>query len=106
MILFQDVAIRMGGRSILNGASGANPPDARVGIVGRNGAGKSTLLRIFAGTLEPDGGKVECPHSARLGYLAQEMPESPLSAFDFVLDSDKARTALLAQVEAPGMQIN
>ncbi|MCW2840324.1 MAG: transporter ATP-binding protein [Aeromicrobium sp.] len=43
----------------------------RIGIVGRNGDGKSTLLRIFAGTLQPDSGRVTTRGGVTIGMLDQ-----------------------------------
>lgn len=43
----------------------------RVGVVGRNGDGKSTLLKLFAGRLEPDGGRVTLRRGIRIGMLDQ-----------------------------------
>ncbi|MFJ8657893.1 ribosomal protection-like ABC-F family protein [Streptomyces sp. NPDC093795] len=47
----------------------------RLLVSGPNGAGKTTLLRVLAGELRPDGGTVV--RSARVGYLAQELPPVP-----------------------------
>ncbi|MFG2643134.1 ribosomal protection-like ABC-F family protein [Streptomyces sp. NPDC048370] len=47
----------------------------RLLVSGPNGAGKTTLLRVLAGDLRPEGGTVV--RSARVGYLAQELPPVP-----------------------------
>ena len=74
MLNLKDVTVRLGGRTIIDGASAALPPRARVGLIGRNGAGKSTLVRVIAGLLDPDSGSAEMPRRARVGYIAQEAP--------------------------------
>ncbi|MCH7862848.1 MAG: ATP-binding cassette domain-containing protein, partial [Proteobacteria bacterium] len=56
MLSFRDITIRLGGRAIIEGASAAIPPRARVGFIGRNGAGKSTLMKAIAGMIETDTG--------------------------------------------------
>lgn len=58
MLEFSDVALRLGGRSILDGVSLEVPPAAVTAVIGPNGAGKSTLFRIAAGEVEPTSGSV------------------------------------------------
>lgn len=77
MLNLNGITVRLGGRTILDGASAALPPGSRVGLIGRNGAGKSTLVRVIAGMLEPDDGSADMPKGARLGYIAQEAPRAP-----------------------------
>jgi ATP-binding cassette, subfamily F, member 3 len=74
MLSLTDITVRLGGRTILDGATAALPPKSRVGLIGRNGAGKTTLVKVIAGQLDPDGGAAEMPRGARLGYIAQEAP--------------------------------
>ena len=99
MLTLTDVTVRLGGRTILDGATAALPPRSRVGLVGRNGAGKSTLVRVVAGMLEPDAGSAEMPRGTRLGYIAQEAPAGQATPFETVLAADTERAALLAESE-------
>jgi ATP-binding cassette subfamily F protein 3 len=99
MLNLKDVTVRLGGRTIIDGASAALPPRARIGLIGRNGAGKSTLMRVIAGLLDPDGGSAEMPRLARVGYIAQEAPRGTATAFETVLASDTERSALLDEAE-------
>ena len=97
MLNLNGITVRLGGRTILDGASAALPPRSRVGLIGRNGAGKSTLVRVVAGMLEPDGGAAEMPRGARIGYIAQEAPGGSATPFETVLAADTERAALLEE---------
>ncbi len=99
MLVLKDITVRLGGRTILDGASAALPPRGRIGLIGRNGAGKSTLVRVIAGLLDPDAGSAEMPRNARLGYIAQETPGGTATPFETVLAADAERTALLEEAE-------
>ena len=99
MLTLNDITVRLGGRTILDGAGAALPPGSRVGLIGRNGAGKSTLVRVIAGMLEPDTGGASMPRNTRLGYIAQEAPAGTASPFETVLAADVERAALMAESE-------
>jgi len=94
-----DITVRLGGRTILDAATAAVPPRARVGLIGRNGAGKTTLVRVIAGMLEPDTGAAEMPRGCRLGYIAQDAPAGAATPLETVLAADIERAALLAESE-------
>jgi len=99
MLRITDLTYRIAGRTLFDGAGAVIPDGHKVGLVGRNGTGKSTLLRLIAGTLTPDGGRIEVGSRTRIGAVAQEMPEGPGTPLDFVLAADAERAALLAEAE-------
>jgi ATP-binding cassette subfamily F protein 3 len=99
MLNLNGLVVRLGGQAILDGASVALPPGSRVGLVGRNGAGKSTLMRVVTGEIEPDGGRIDLPKNARVGYIAQEAPSGDSTPFETVLAADVERSVLLAEAE-------
>ncbi|KKC23945.1 ABC-F family ATP-binding cassette domain-containing protein [Sphingomonas sp. SRS2] len=99
MLNFSNLTVRLGGRTILDRASAALPPRARVGLIGRNGAGKSTLMKVMIGSLEPDDGDLDKPRSLRIGYIAQEAPSGTSTPVDTVLAADSERAALLIESE-------
>jgi ATP-binding cassette subfamily F protein 3 len=99
MLNLNGITVRLGGRTILDRATAALPPRARIGLIGRNGAGKSTLVRVVAGLLDPDEGAAEMPRGSRLGYIAQDAPTGTATPFETVLAADIERAALLHEAE-------
>src|SRR5216683_180089 len=100
MLTLSDITYRIGGRTLLDGASVQINAGWKVGLIGRNGTGKSTLLDLMRGVLQPDGGEIALQKSARIGFLAQEAPggdEPPLAA---VLAADEERARLLDAVDS------
>ena len=70
------------------------------GLLGRNGAGKSSLFALLAGGLHEDGGEFFLPPSWRMAQVAQEMPETDISATDFVIAGDSRLMAAEDEVKA------
>jgi ATP-binding cassette subfamily F protein 3 len=99
LLVIDAVTIRMGGRTLMQGASLTVDNGRRIGLVGRNGAGKSTLLRAIAGDIAVDGGSIRLASRARLGRVKQEAPAGDGSLVDTVLEGDTERLALLAESE-------
>ena len=99
LLVISGAVIRMGGRTLLNGADLTIDPGRRIGLVGRNGAGKSTLLRAIAGEITIDGGDIRLASRARMATVRQEAPEGPMSLLDTVLQGDPERLSLLTQAE-------
>jgi len=58
VLRFEGVAMRLGGRPVLEEVSFAVGRGEVVGLLGSNGAGKTTLVRLATRSLRPDAGKV------------------------------------------------
>src|ERR1700761_114385 len=99
LLVISGAVIRVGGRTLLNGADLTIDARRRIGLVGRNGAGKSTLLRTIAGEIPLDGGEIRLASRARMATVRQEAPEGPASLLDTVLQGDPERLALLHEAE-------
>ncbi|GEO80187.1 ABC-F family ATP-binding cassette domain-containing protein [Pararhodospirillum oryzae] len=100
MLHLNNVVCRIGGRTLLEGASVHVPEGQRVGLVGRNGTGKTTLFRLILGERSTDGGSITVRPRARVGQVAQEAPDGETPLLDCVLAADTERAALLAALEA------
>src|SRR5438094_4090920 len=70
VLVARDLAVEVGGRLTLEGASFDVRAGDKVALVGRNGAGKTSLLRVLAGDAPAKAGDVT--RRGRLGYLPQE----------------------------------
>lgn len=57
-VVFEDVQVLLGGRSILEGLSGLVPGGSSTALVGVSGCGKTTMLRTLAGLNELARGRV------------------------------------------------
>ena len=99
MLNFNNITVRLGGRTIIDHASAAFPPRSRVGLIGRNGAGKTTLMKVLCKLSVPDDGSVDMPKNSKIGYIAQEAPAGTTTPFEAVLAADVERAALLDEEE-------
>src|SRR5580704_6575755 len=99
MLTISGLTYRVGGRTLIDGASAQIAEGSKVGLVGRNGAGKSTLLDLIRGALQPDAGAIQLPRGHRIGFLAQEAPSGERNALETALAADIERAALLAELD-------
>jgi zinc transport system ATP-binding protein len=73
LLRISDLAVRLGGRTILEGIDLDLRAGEIVTIIGPNGAGKTTLLRAALGLLRPSQGAVWRRPSVRIGYMPQRL---------------------------------
>ena len=72
MITINQVTHNFGKKVLFNGINSVINPHDRIALVGSNGSGKTTLLRMLIGELEADGGSIDKPDYASVGYLPQD----------------------------------
>ena len=72
MLQVRDLAVEVGGRYTLTGATFTLRAGDKVGLVGRNGVGKTSLLKVLAGDAPAAEGFVA--RSGAVGHLSQEPP--------------------------------
>src|SRR5258708_4770942 len=99
MLVIDELAVRVAGRLLIDGAAAHIPTGARVGLVGRHGAGKTTLFRVIAGEIAPEHGEVRHSPRGSIDRLAQEAPDGPQSPRQGVLQAHPERSRLLAEAE-------
>jgi len=93
VIAAEDLRLKVGERTLLEGASFTIRRGDRVGIVGPNGAGKTTLLRALLGKHPPTGGFVRMGGKVSVGYYDQDL--SAVDGRNTVLEElSKARPSL------------
>jgi ABC transport system ATP-binding/permease protein len=66
-----NLVVRHGTQTVLNGATLSISERERVGLVGRNGSGKSTFLQIVGGARTPDSGEVTLRRDLVTAYMPQ-----------------------------------
>jgi ATP-binding cassette subfamily F protein uup len=71
LVEFEDVALKFGERTIVEGLNFLVTNGMRVGLVGPNGSGKTTLLRLLTGELEPTAGTIKKAASLKIVYFSQ-----------------------------------
>jgi putative ABC transport system ATP-binding protein len=56
--VLEDVAVRLGGRNVLEGIDLAAEQGSPLGLTGPSGSGKTSLCLVVAGVLTPSGGRI------------------------------------------------
>lgn len=89
MITIANLRLQRGQKVLLESANARIDVGQRVGVIGRNGTGKSSLFALLRGELHGDAGDVSIPSNWVIAHVAQEMPETEMSAVDYVLEGDE-----------------
>ncbi len=100
LIQLRNLTLRRGVKVILEQCNLTLQPGEKVGLVGRNGAGKTSLFGLLTDRLHADAGDVDVPARWRIGEVSQSMPETTVSATDFVLQGDLPLVEAQAALDA------
>jgi ATP-binding cassette, subfamily F, member 3 len=99
MLEISDLTYRIGGRLLFENASAFIAEGWKVGLVGRNGTGKTTLLRLIREEVGKANSAIRTRRGARLGFVAQEVPQVDTPLLDIVMEADAELTALTREAE-------
>ena len=99
MILFRNLAIARGPRTLFDAASLTLERGWKIGLVGANGSGKSSLLSLLAGELSADRGECEIQPGTRLAWIEQVAPPLEQPVLEYLLDADTELRAAEAAVQ-------
>jgi zinc transport system ATP-binding protein len=117
VISSQSLAVRLGGKTILDDISFVVNPGQMVGIIGPNGAGKTTLLRAILGLVSISAGELQVlgqPVSringqrSRIGYMPQRLlfeRHFPLTVGDAVATGLLTRSTVLKQIKGANQKV-
>lgn len=104
MIDINDITVRIGSKVLLEHASAHISDGQKIGLIGPNGCGKSTLFKVLQGELETETGSVFFPEKAKVASVAQDIGDTSTPILDFVLNQDKERMELLAELEVAAVE--
>ena len=71
LVELEDVTVKFGEKTIVEGLNFLFANGVRVGLVGPNGSGKTTLLRLLTGELAPSTGEIKRAATLKIVYFSQ-----------------------------------
>ena len=99
MLEISDLTYRIAGRALFEDASAFIAEGWKVGLIGRNGTGKTTLLRLIREEVGKPNSSIRIRRGAKMGFVAQEVPQVDTPLLDIVLAADEELAALNAEAE-------
>lgn len=99
MLSFSQIYLQRGTKLIFDHTSVVLFENQKVGVVGQNGCGKSTLFNMIKGEILPDSGEFKIQNNLVISDLVQEIPQTDMTALDYVLSGDKAYVECLSQLQ-------
>ncbi|KTD29751.1 ABC-F family ATP-binding cassette domain-containing protein [Legionella israelensis] len=98
MITIQQVTLTRGNKQLLDKASASLHEKQKIGLIGQNGCGKSSLFSLILGELTVDHGECQINTHLRISHLSQQLPDSTVSALEFVLAGDEDYSRIQQQL--------
>lgn len=95
MITIQNLTLQRGKKVLFENTSATIFSGQKVGLVGLNGCGKSSLFLLLLKKILPDGGDVYLQSNLKIAYLAQDVPNTSISALQYVMNGDVELLKLL-----------
>jgi ATP-binding cassette subfamily F protein 3 len=106
MLVFSELSLRRGIKSLLESASFSIHPGQKVGLTGANGVGKSSLFALIRGELGQDTGNFSMPPNWVIAHVKQETPSSQQTALAYALEGDAEYVQLQTALEhAEGVKL-
>lgn len=99
MITLQSITLQRGSKTLFDQATAAIFAKQKVGLIGVNGCGKSSLFLLLLQKISPDGGNLYIQSNIRIAYLAQEVPNTKISALQYVMNGDPEIFGLMQQLK-------
>jgi len=99
MLEISDLTYRIGARLLFENANAFIAEGWKVGLVGRNGTGKTTLLRLIREEANASSSAIRTRRGARMGFVAQEVPQVDIPLLDVVLEADPELMTLTREAE-------
>ncbi|MEC9346418.1 MAG: zinc ABC transporter ATP-binding protein ZnuC [Pseudomonadota bacterium] len=103
----RDLAVRLGGRTVLDGVELEVRPGEIVTLIGPNGSGKTTLVRTLLGLVQPSRGTARLGDGVRVGYVPQRFAVDPVLPLKvrrlMTLTHPASRAEIAAALERTGV---
>jgi ATP-binding cassette, subfamily F, member 3 len=99
MLQFINVYLNRDKKVLFQKASFSIRQKQKIGLVGANGCGKSSLFSLILNQLHQDDGEILSNAQLTISHLAQTIPDSNMSALDYVLEGDTEYTKLINKLK-------